>query len=71
MAYVFPVVGIVLGFLVLQEPVDARIIFGTALVIAGVGLVNGVGPRRCSGGRRHRSSRPRPRAVSVRALSGR
>jgi drug/metabolite transporter (DMT)-like permease len=39
-AYLIPVVGIVLGYLVLQEPVDARIIVGTALVIAGVGLVN-------------------------------
>jgi len=39
-AYVIPVVGIVLGYLVLAEPVDARIIFGTALVIAGIGLVN-------------------------------
>jgi drug/metabolite transporter (DMT)-like permease len=39
-SYLIPVVGIVLGYLVLQEPVDARIIVGTALVIAGVGLVN-------------------------------
>jgi drug/metabolite transporter (DMT)-like permease len=39
-AYLLPVVGIVLGYLVLDEPVDARLIFGTALVIAGVGLVN-------------------------------
>ena len=39
-AYVIPPVGIILGFLVLNEPIDARIIFGTALVVAGVGLVN-------------------------------
>jgi drug/metabolite transporter (DMT)-like permease len=39
-AYLIPVVGIVLGYLVLAEPVDARIIVGTALVIGGVGLVN-------------------------------
>jgi drug/metabolite transporter (DMT)-like permease len=39
-AYVIPPVGIILGFLVLDEPIDARIIFGTALVVAGVGLVN-------------------------------
>jgi drug/metabolite transporter (DMT)-like permease len=39
-AYVLPVVGIVLGFLVLQEPIDARMIFGTALIIVGVALVN-------------------------------
>jgi drug/metabolite transporter (DMT)-like permease len=39
-AYLIPVVGIVLGYLVLAEPVDATIIVGTALVIAGIGLVN-------------------------------
>jgi drug/metabolite transporter (DMT)-like permease len=39
-AYLLPVVGIVLGYVFLQEPIDARIIFGTALVIAGIGLVN-------------------------------
>jgi drug/metabolite transporter (DMT)-like permease len=39
-SYVIPVVGIVLGYLVLDEPVDARIVVGTVLVVAGVGLVN-------------------------------
>ena len=39
-AYLLPPVGIALGFFVLNEPIDARIIFGTALVITGVGLVN-------------------------------
>jgi drug/metabolite transporter (DMT)-like permease len=39
-AYLLPVVGIVLGFLVLREPIDARMIFGTALIIVGVALVN-------------------------------
>lgn len=39
-AYVLPVVGIVLGFLVLQEPIDGRMILGTALIIGGVALVN-------------------------------
>jgi drug/metabolite transporter (DMT)-like permease len=39
-AYLIPVVGIALGYLVLQEPIDARIVIGTALVIAGIGLVN-------------------------------
>jgi drug/metabolite transporter (DMT)-like permease len=39
-AYVIPPVGIVLGYLVLAEPVDGRLILGTALVIAGIGLVN-------------------------------
>ena len=39
-AYVLPVVGIVLGVLVLSEQVDARILLGTALIIGGVALVN-------------------------------
>jgi drug/metabolite transporter (DMT)-like permease len=39
-SYVIPPVGIALGFLVLDEPIDARIIVGTGLVVAGVGLVN-------------------------------
>jgi drug/metabolite transporter (DMT)-like permease len=45
-AYVIPVVGIVLGFLVLAEPVDAFLIIGTALVIAGIAVVNGRWGRR-------------------------
>jgi drug/metabolite transporter (DMT)-like permease len=39
-AYVIPVVGIVLGFLVLNEPVDIRLLLGTGLVVGGVALVN-------------------------------
>jgi drug/metabolite transporter (DMT)-like permease len=39
-AYLLPVVGIVLGFLVLREPIDARMLAGTALIIGGVALVN-------------------------------
>jgi drug/metabolite transporter (DMT)-like permease len=39
-AYEIPVVGIILGFLVLQEPIDGRLLFGTALVVGGVALVN-------------------------------
>ena len=39
-AYLLPVYGIVLGFIVLQEPIDATLLLGTALIIAGVGLVN-------------------------------
>jgi len=39
-AYLLPIVGIVLGYLVLGEPIDARLILGTVLVVAGVGLVN-------------------------------
>ncbi len=49
-AYLLPVVGIVLGYLVLAEPVDARLIVGTALIIAGVFLVNSrYGKRRVFG----------------------
>jgi len=39
-AYLIPVVGIALGYVFLQEPLDPRILIGTALVIAGIGLVN-------------------------------
>jgi drug/metabolite transporter (DMT)-like permease len=39
-AYLLPIWGIVLGALVLSEPIDIRLIAGTALVIAGIGLVN-------------------------------
>jgi drug/metabolite transporter (DMT)-like permease len=39
-AYVMPVVGIILGVAVANEPIDARIIAGTSLVIGGVALVN-------------------------------
>ncbi len=35
-----PVVGLVLGAVVLHEQVDARLLFGTALVIAGIAIVN-------------------------------
>ena len=50
-AYVLPVVGIILGLLVLQEPLDGRIMVGTALVIAGIGLVNSHFGRRVVFGR--------------------
>lgn len=39
-AYILPVFGISLGALVLNEPVDARLLLGTGLVIGGVALVN-------------------------------
>ena len=39
-AYVIPVVGITLGVLVLGEPIDARVIMGTGMIIGGIGLVN-------------------------------
>lgn len=39
--YVMPIVGIVMGVLVLNETIDLRTIVGTAIILAGVGLVNG------------------------------
>ncbi len=38
--YLMPVVGIVLGLLVLNEMIDLRTVIGTAIILAGVGLVN-------------------------------
>ncbi len=45
-SYIIPVVGIVLGFLVLAEPIDSRVLLGTAFVIGGVALVNSPWGRR-------------------------
>ena len=39
-AYEIPVWGIILEFLVLAEPVDIRLLIGTALIVGGVALVN-------------------------------
>jgi len=39
-AYLLPVVGILLGSVILDDPVTANRIAGTALVIAGIALVN-------------------------------
>jgi drug/metabolite transporter (DMT)-like permease len=39
-AYLLPVYGIALGGFVLNEPIDIRLLIGTALVIGGVALVN-------------------------------
>ena len=51
-AYLLPIWGILLGALVLAEPVDARLILGTALVIGGIALVNRRGSLLPSFGRR-------------------
>ena len=49
-AYLLPIVGITLGVIVLNEAVDVRVLAGTALVIAGVALVNSrFGSRRLAG----------------------
>lgn len=39
-AYLLPVYGIALGAAVLAEPIDVRLVIGTALIIGGVALVN-------------------------------
>src|SRR5262245_49942400 len=39
-AHLLPLYGIVLGAVVLNEPVDGRLVLGTALIIGGVALVN-------------------------------
>jgi len=50
LAYLLPVVGIITGALMFGEQVDARVILGTGLVIAGVALVNSrYGQRRLFG----------------------
>jgi len=38
--YVFPVVGLLLGILILDEPTDWRLLAGTALIVAGIVIVN-------------------------------
>ena len=38
--YVFPIVGVVLGVAFLSEVLDARLVIGTALVLAGIGIVS-------------------------------
>ena len=38
--YTFPVVGLILGVIFLNEAIDGRLIFGTALIVAGIGVVN-------------------------------
>jgi drug/metabolite transporter (DMT)-like permease len=50
-AYLIPVWGIILGFLVLSEPIDGRLLVGTALVIGGMALVNSRFGRRTIFGR--------------------
>ena len=39
-AYLLPIVGIVLGAVMLQEAIDTRLLIGTALIIGGIGVVN-------------------------------
>ena len=38
--YVFPVIGLVLGIVFLNEPADWRLLAGSALIVGGIGVVN-------------------------------
>lgn len=38
--YVFPVIGLLLGIIFLKEPADWRLLAGSALIVAGIGVVN-------------------------------
>lgn len=56
-AYLLPIWGIVLGAIVLQEAIDARLLIGTGLVIGGIALVN---QRQSLRDRFRRERRPQP-----------
>jgi len=58
--YVFPVVGLVLGVVFLQEQVDWSLILGAALVVAGILIVNGAATIR---GWRRRPAEPVPATI--------
>jgi drug/metabolite transporter (DMT)-like permease len=47
-AYLLPVFGIVLGVIVLSEPLTPALVIGTALVVAGIGIVNARWPGRAA-----------------------
>lgn len=56
-AYVIPVIGIALGYVVLEESIDGRVVIGTLAILAGIAIVNGrYGRRRLFG--RHPASSP-------------
>ncbi len=38
--YMFPVIGLALGVLFLNEQLDSQLVFGALLVVAGIGVVN-------------------------------
>ena len=51
-AYLLPAVGIALGYLVLGEAIDGRVLLGTSAIMAGIGIVNSRYGRRRVFGRR-------------------
>lgn len=50
-AYIIPIFGVALGWLVLREPVGLNTLAGTALILSGIGLVNSRFGRRILAGR--------------------
>jgi drug/metabolite transporter (DMT)-like permease len=38
--YIFPVIGLILGIIFLHESADWRLVLGSALIVAGIGVVN-------------------------------
>jgi drug/metabolite transporter (DMT)-like permease len=44
-AYVNPIVAVLLGALVLSEPIEARTILATVIILGGVGIVQGASVR--------------------------
>lgn len=60
LAYFLPIIGIVSGALMFQEHIDPLVLVGTALVLAGIALVNGRFLQRQLYGRRA----PEPRATA-------
>jgi drug/metabolite transporter (DMT)-like permease len=63
--YLMPIVGIVLGLLVLNETIDIRTVVGAAIILAGVGLVNSRRPSRTLYGRSAPGDDGRPPAEGV------
>ena len=63
-AYLLPAVGIVLGYLVLGETIDGRVILGTTAIMAGIAIVNSrYGRRRLYGGRPAAATAPTAEVV--------
>jgi len=64
-AYLLPIWGIALGFIVLNEPLQQGLILGTALIIAGIAFVNLNRPALASGSDVLRSRLGRPPAAEA------
>ena len=65
-AYLLPIWGIALGFIVLSEPLQQGLILGTALIIAGIAFVNLDRQSVAAGGNRLRARRNRQPAEIAR-----